>query len=52
MCTTLIADVNECDSDGDICSENAIANCTNLEGSFNCTCNPGYTGNGVNCTSK
>lgn len=50
MCTTLSADVNECDSGGDICSENA--NCTNLEESSNCTCNPGYTENGVNCTSK
>ena len=28
------------------------ANCTNTEGSFTCSCNPGYTGDGVNCTSK
>ena len=44
------ADINECDNDDDNCSENA--NCTNTEGSFTCSCNPGYTGDGVNCTSK
>ena len=32
------------------CHENA--QCTNTEGSFNCSCNPGYSGDGVNCTSK
>ena len=30
------------------CSSNAI--CTNTPGSFVCTCNQGYTGNGVVCT--
>ena len=32
------------------CDENA--QCTDTPGSFNCTCNPGYEGNGLNCTSK
>jgi len=29
---------------------NANANCTNTIGSFNCTCNSGYSGNGVSCS--
>ena len=45
------ADINECGSDDlNNCHENA--QCTNTEGSFTCSCNPGYTGDGVNCTSK
>ena len=47
----IYADINECDQDNDNnCHENA--QCTNTEGSFTCSCNPGYTGDGVNCTSK
>ena len=44
------ADINECVIDEDNCHGNA--SCTNTEGSFTCSCNPGYTGDGVNCTSK
>jgi len=47
----LHTDINECEDDElNNCNENA--NCTNAEGSFTCSCNPGYTGDGVNCTSK
>jgi len=49
-CTTLHADINECENGDDNCHENA--NCTNTEGSFTCSCNPGYAGDGVICTSK
>ena len=49
-CTTLHADINECENGDDNCNENA--NCTNTEGSFTCSCNPGYSGDGVICTSK
>jgi len=28
------------------------ATCTNTKGSFYCTCNSGYTGDGVTCTGK
>ena len=28
------------------------ATCANTEGSFTCTCNQGYAGDGVTCTSK
>ena len=43
------ADINECD-ESNSCHENA--NCTNTVGSYTCSCNLGYTGDGVNCTSK
>ena len=47
----IYADINECDhDDGNNCHENA--QCTNTEGSFTCSCQPGYTGDGINCTSK
>ena len=35
-------------SDLNDCHENA--SCTDTDGSFNCTCNPGFEGDGVNCT--
>ncbi len=42
-------DINECvlymDND---CDENA--ECDNTVGGFNCTCDPGYMGNGTMCT--
>ena len=44
------SDIDECERDTDNCSVNA--NCSDTEGSFNCTCVAGYEGDGVNCTSK
>ena len=44
------ADVDECERNEDSCHENA--QCINTEGSYTCSCNPGYTGDGINCTSK
>jgi len=49
-CTTLHADINECENGDDNCHENA--NCTNTEGGLNCSSNPGYSGDRVNCMSK
>ena len=43
-------DIDEYVFDEDNCHGNA--SCTNTEGSFTCSCNPGYTGDGVNYTSK
>ena len=40
-------DVNECNDDLHNCHSDA--NCENTEGSYNCTCRPGYTGDGFNC---
>ena len=44
------ADVNECLLQTANCSTNAF--CTDTEGSYNCTCNFGYTGNGVTCCKR
>ena len=43
-------DVDECERDADNCDVNA--NCSDTEGSFNCTCVTGYEGDGMNCISK
>ena len=41
-------DVNECELETYPCSPNA--NCTDTDGSFNCTCREGFEGDGFNCT--
>ena len=38
--------MNECETDG-VCSP--YATCDNYPGSFNCTCNSGYRGDGFTC---
>jgi len=43
-------DINECTLGVDNCAYNAT--CSDTEGSYECTCDPGYTGDGFNCTSK
>jgi hypothetical protein len=44
----IFSDINECSSNP--CHHNAI--CTDNEGSFDCECNVGYSGNGLNFSSK
>jgi hypothetical protein len=44
----IVLDINECSSKP--CHPNAT--CTDKEGSFDCECNVGYSGNGFNCSSK
>ena len=43
-------DINECERETHNCDHNAL--CTDTLGSFMCTCNSGYEGNGVTCTSE
>ena len=45
---TFVKDVDECDSNP--CDNNAA--CTDTEGSFTCTCNVGFSGDGLSCSSK
>ena len=40
-------DVDECSGEGD-CHE--YADCIDTDGSFECTCRPGYSGDGFNCS--
>ena len=46
----LILDIDECASDKHNCSDDAA--CNNTKGSFNCTCKPGFTGNGYKCEGE
>ena len=41
------SDEDECEHDDDNCDSNA--SCENNVGSFDCTCNTGYKGDGVSC---
>ena len=42
----IVTDINECLEDP--CDNNAT--CNNTDGSFLCTCNTGYSGDGESCT--
>jgi len=42
-------DVDECTLGTDTC-HSSLATCTNTVGSYTCTCNAGYTGDGSTCT--
>ena len=43
-------DVNECENGNNSCHDNA--NCTNTIGSYTCSCNTGFSGDGITCNSK
>jgi len=45
---TFVADIPECERGLDGCDPNAT--CTNTFGSYTCSCNTGFTGDGFNCT--
>ena len=42
----IFSDINECNTNP--CDANA--SCNNTKGSYECTCNAGYEGNGTNCS--
>ena len=46
---TILTDIDECVEESDGCHSNAT--CVNTIGSYNCTCNDGFDGNGVSCES-
>jgi hypothetical protein len=48
LISIIFVDVDECSSKP--CHHNAT--CTDNEGSFDCECNVGYSGNEFNCSSK
>ncbi|XP_015774424.1 PREDICTED: fibrillin-2-like [Acropora digitifera] len=48
LCNMTTEDIDECTASHSVCHVNA--QCTNTIGSYRCTCNPGYTGNGNRCT--
>ena len=45
---SVLTDIEECESELHAC--NCKANCTDTDGSFNCTCREGFEVNGFNCT--
>ena len=47
---TLILDILECNLETDGCHDNAL--CADTDGSYTCTCDIGYTGDGFNCDSE
>ena len=47
----MILDIDECKAaEAHNCSVNAF--CNNTESAYNCTCEPGYLGDGWNCTGN
>ena len=43
-----LTDIDECEEVSDNCDK-VRGFCTNIPGSFNCSCRDGYSGDGVNC---
>ena len=47
---SLTVDIDECMMNAHSCDDNAT--CSNINGSYECTCNSGYSGDGFSCTSE
>ena len=43
-------DIDECIEETDNCDDNAA--CTNTAGTFTCLCEPGFSGDGLQCDGK
>lgn len=43
-----ISDIDECDATPQPCSSDA--QCTNTPGAYSCSCNSGFSGDGVTCS--
>ena len=43
-------DTDECSASIPVCAVNA--SCQNLQGSYSCSCKPGFSGDGKVCTCK
>ena len=46
----LFSDIDECSADLNPCDSNA--DCINTDGSYNCACQQGFTGDGITCKGK
>ena len=47
LCSSLLADINECETGANECDKNA--HCSNLEGNYTCRCKTGFAGDGNLC---
>ena len=50
-CDLPCIDIDECALGIDLC-DRANGRCFNVKGSYTCTCNDGYRGNGRTCVGK
>ena len=48
VCVFSLPDIDECKIN--VCHHNAF--CTNTQGSYNCTCSPGYIADGLKCKGR
>ena len=44
---SITSDIDECSAESNPCDENS--DCTNIDGSYNCVCKQGFTGNRSTC---
>ena len=49
---TTCVDIDECDENKPTHNCATTATCMDTDGSFDCECNPGFSGNGVTCDGK